>query len=85
VVFCGSEVWSFTLREEQRLKMVENKALRRMSGLKEVEIIGVWRKPRTDELHNLYSSSHTSRMLSSKDTMGLECSTRAREVNPGFL
>jgi hypothetical protein len=66
VVLYGCESWSFTVREGKGLRMFENKELRKMFGLKGVEIIGVLRNPRTEEFHNLYFSSHISRMLKSK-------------------
>jgi hypothetical protein len=33
VVLCGCETWSLTLREKLRLKVFENKVLRKISGL----------------------------------------------------
>jgi hypothetical protein len=43
VVLYGCETWSLTLREEHRLKMFENKVLRRISGPKGDEVTGEWR------------------------------------------
>jgi hypothetical protein len=34
VVLCGCETWSLTLREEHRLRVFENRALRGIFGLK---------------------------------------------------
>jgi len=45
------------LREEQRLKAVENKVLRRIFGSKRDEITGEWRKIHNEELNDLYSPS----------------------------
>jgi hypothetical protein len=45
-----------TLREEHRLRVFENKVLRRIFGPKRVEVTGEWRKLHNEELHNLYSS-----------------------------
>jgi hypothetical protein len=59
VILYGCETWSLTLREENRLKVFENRVLRRISGPK---IIGDWRKPH-NELHNLYSSPNIIRMI----------------------
>jgi hypothetical protein len=36
VIWYGYETWSFTLREERRLRMFENRKLRRIFGLKRV-------------------------------------------------
>jgi hypothetical protein len=40
VVFYGCETWSLTLREERRLKVFENRVLRRVFGLKRDEVTG---------------------------------------------
>jgi hypothetical protein len=37
VVLCGCETWSLTFRQEQRLRVFENRALRRILGPKELE------------------------------------------------
>jgi hypothetical protein len=42
--------WSVMLREERRLKVFENRVLRRIFGAKEDEVIGNWRKIHNDEL-----------------------------------
>jgi len=39
VVLYGCETWSFTLREECRLKVLENRVLRRIFGPKWEEVI----------------------------------------------
>jgi hypothetical protein len=56
VVLYGCETWSVTLREEYRLRMFENKVLRRIFGPKRDEMMGGWRKLHNAELHDLYSS-----------------------------
>jgi hypothetical protein len=56
VVLNGCETWSLTLREDSRLRVFENKVLRRIFGSKRDEVIGEWRKLRNEELHILYSS-----------------------------
>ena len=55
VVLYVCETWSLTLREEHRLKVFENKVLRKIFGAKRVEITGEWRKLHNAELHALYS------------------------------
>jgi hypothetical protein len=42
VVLCGSETWRLTLREERRLKVFENKVLRRIFGHKRDKKTGEW-------------------------------------------
>jgi hypothetical protein len=44
------------LREEHRLRVFENRVLRRIFGPKRVEVTGEWRKLHNEELRNLYSS-----------------------------
>ena len=44
VVLYGCETWSLTLREEHRLRVFENKVLRKIFGAKKDEITGEWRK-----------------------------------------
>ena len=55
VVLYGCETWSLTLREEHRLRVFENRVLRRMFGPKRDEVTGEWRKLHNDELTDLYS------------------------------
>jgi hypothetical protein len=57
VVLYRYETWFFKLREEHRLRVFENRVLRRIFGLKRDEGTGEWRKLHNEELHNLYSSS----------------------------
>jgi hypothetical protein len=65
VVLYGCETWSLTLREEHRLRVFENGVLRRIFGPKREED-GSWRKLHNDELHSLYSSSNTVRVIKSR-------------------
>jgi hypothetical protein len=60
VVLYGCETWSETLREEHRLRMGENRVLRRIFGPKRDEVMGEWRKLHDEELSDLYSSPNTS-------------------------
>ena len=55
-VLYGCEIWSLTLREECRLRVFENRVLRRIFGLKRDEVTGEWRKLHYEELNELYSS-----------------------------
>jgi hypothetical protein len=57
VVLYGCETWSLTLREEHKLRVFENRVLRRIFGPKRDEVTGEWRKLHNEELHDLYSSS----------------------------
>jgi hypothetical protein len=55
-----------TLREEHRLRVFENRMLRRIFGLKRDEVTKIWRKLHNEELHNLYSSPNVIRMTKSR-------------------
>jgi hypothetical protein len=66
VVLYGYETWSLTLREKHRLRVFENRVLRRIFGPKRNEVTGGWRKLHNEELHNLYSSSSIIRMIKSR-------------------
>jgi hypothetical protein len=48
---------------EHRLKVCENRVLRRVFGPKRDEVTGDWRKLHNEELHNLYSSTNIIRMI----------------------
>jgi hypothetical protein len=53
VVLYGCETWSLTLREEQRLRVFENRVLRKTFGPKRKEMVGGCKR-----LHNLYASQN---------------------------
>jgi hypothetical protein len=52
-----------TLREEHRLRVFENRVLRRIFGPKRHEVAGGWRKLHNEKLHNLYASLKIIRMI----------------------
>jgi hypothetical protein len=56
VVLYGFETWSLTWREEYRLRVLENKVLRRIFGLKRDDVTWEWRKLHNEELNGMYSS-----------------------------
>jgi hypothetical protein len=56
LVLYGCETWSVTLREEHRLRVFENRVVRRIFGPKRDDVTEEWRKLHNEELHNLYSS-----------------------------
>ena len=65
-VLCDCETWSLTLREEHRLRVSENKVLRKILWAKRDEIPGEWRNLHSAELHALYSSPNVIRNLKSR-------------------
>jgi hypothetical protein len=52
----GCETWSLTLREETRLRMFDNRVLRRVFGPMRDEVTGEWRKLHNEEPKFLYTS-----------------------------
>jgi len=56
VVLYGCETWLLTLREERRLRVFENRVLRRIFGPKRDEVTKEWRKLHIEELNELYCS-----------------------------
>jgi hypothetical protein len=56
VVLYGSATWFLILKEEHRLRVLEKRVLRIITGLKWDGIIGGCRKLRNDELRYLYTS-----------------------------
>jgi hypothetical protein len=66
VVLYGCETWSLTLREEHRLRVFENRVLRRIFGPKRDEVTAEWRKFHNEELHNFYSSPYIIRQVKSR-------------------
>jgi hypothetical protein len=66
VVLYGCEIWSLTVREEHKLRVFENRVLRRIFGPKRDGVMGWWRKLHNEELHNLYSSPSIIRIIKSR-------------------
>jgi hypothetical protein len=66
VVLYGCETWSQTLREEHRLRVFENRVLRRIFGPKVDEGTGKWRKLHKEEVRDLYSSPSIIRIIKSR-------------------
>jgi hypothetical protein len=85
VVLYGCETWSLTLREDHRLRVFENRVLRRIFGPKREED-GSWRELHNDELHRLYSSPNIVRVIKSRRMRwaGHVARTGRGEVFTGF-
>jgi len=66
VVLYGCETWSLTLMEERRLRMFENRVLRRIFGPRRDELSREWRKLRNEELSDLYRSPNIFRVIKSR-------------------
>ena len=66
VVLYGCETWSLTMRQERRLRMFENRALRRIFGPKKDEAIREWRKLYSGVLNDPYCSPNIVRVTKSR-------------------
>ena len=66
VVLYGCETWSLTLREERRLRVFENRVLRRIFRPKRDEVTGEWRKLHNEEINDLYWSPNIVRVIKSR-------------------
>jgi len=66
VVLYGCETWSLTLREERRLRVFENRVLRKVFGPNKDEVTREWRKPHNEELNDLYSFPNIVRVVKSR-------------------
>jgi hypothetical protein len=65
-VFYGCETWSLTLREERRLKVFENRVLRRIFRTKREEVAGGCRRLHNEELHKLCVSPNVIKVIKSR-------------------
>jgi hypothetical protein len=74
VVPCGCKTWSFTLREEHRLRVFESRMLKIFVPEREED--EPWRKLHNDELHSLYSSPNIVRVIKSRRMRWAEHVTR---------
>ena len=79
VVLYGCETWSLTLREEHRLRVFENRVLRRIFGPKRDGVTGEWRKLNNEELNSLYSSPNIVRVIKSRRMRWAEHVARMEE------
>ena len=66
VVLYGCETRSLTLSEEHRLRVFENRVLRRIFGSKRDGVTGEWRKLHNEELNDFYSSTNIFRLIKSR-------------------
>jgi hypothetical protein len=78
-VLYGCVTWSLTPREEHRLKVSENRVLRRIFGPKREEVAGGWRRMQNEELYNLYASQNIIRVIKCGGR-NVACMCRARKA-----
>ena len=65
-VLYGCETWTLTLREERRLRVFEDRVLRRVFGPQRDEVTGEWRKLHNEEHSDLYSLPNMVRVVKSR-------------------
>ena len=58
VVLNECETWSLTLRKECRLRVSDNRVLRKIFGPKRDKVTGKWRRLHNEELNDMYSSTN---------------------------
>ena len=63
--FCFSCL-SLTMREERKLRVFENRVLRRIFGPRRAEVTGEWRGLQNEELNDLYSTPNIVRVIKSR-------------------
>jgi hypothetical protein len=87
VLLYGCETWSQTLRNEQRLRVFENRVLRRIFGPKRDEVTGERKRLHKEELNDLYSSPNIIRLIKTGRMRwaGHVTCTGEREMHAGFL
>jgi hypothetical protein len=66
VILYGCVTWLLTLRDERRLRVFENRKLRRIFGPLRDEVTVKWRKLHNEELNDLYSSLSIFRVIKSR-------------------
>jgi hypothetical protein len=65
-VLYGCGTWFFTLRKKLRVRVFENRVIRRISGPKMDEVTGDWRKLYNEELNDLCCSPNIVTMIKSR-------------------
>ena len=63
VILCGCVTWSLTMRKKRRLRVSENRVLRRIFVSRIDEARGEWRKLHNEELNDLYSSPNIVQVI----------------------
>jgi len=79
LVLYGFETWSLTLREERRLRVFENRVLRRIFGPKRDEVRRDWKKLHNEEIHDLYCSPNILQVINSRRMRWVGHVARMRE------
>jgi hypothetical protein len=62
-VIYGCEIWSLTLREKYRLRMFENRLLRKIFGWKRDNVTGEWRELHRKKLQDMCSTQNIIQVI----------------------
>jgi len=86
LVLCGYETWCFISWEECRVRVFENRVLRRVFGPKWGKVTWKWRKLHNEELNFLYASTDIVQVIKSRRMgwLGHVASMGRGEVHTGF-
>jgi hypothetical protein len=63
LVSYGCETWPLTWRKDLRLRVFENRVLRKIFVSRRDEVTGDWRRSRNEEFYDLYSSPNIIRVI----------------------
>jgi len=66
IVLHWCETWSLTLRDTRRVRVFENRVLRRIFGTKMDVVTGEWRKIHNEELNYMYCSPKIFQVIDSR-------------------
>jgi hypothetical protein len=84
-VLYGCQTWSFTRREEHRVRVFKNRVLKRIFEPKREEVAGGWRRLHSKELHNLYASLNIIRVTESRRMRWAGHVTLVQEMRKTYL
>ena len=83
VLYC-CESWSLILRDECRLRVLENRVLMRIFWPERDEVTGEWKRLHNEKLYTVYSLPNIIRVFKSRRQVGRACSKNGIEVYTWF-
>ena len=66
VILRGCETWSVALREKHRMRVFDNRVLRKILGPKRDEVTREWRRLHNEEINDLYCLPNVIRVNKSR-------------------